>query len=100
MEIYIFSAAKTLAVSSASVGFLAADMAPTTGNNQGRTAETVLFTAVVAVYVEFGGGAATTGGMPLAAGTFLTIEGYENIKNLRFIRVSGDATVVATFGYR
>ena len=100
MEIYIYSQAKTLAVTDTSGGFLAADMVPTTGKNQGRTAESVLICAVGAVYLEFDGVAATSGSMPLAAGAYLEIKGYENIKGLRLLRQSGNTTVVATFGYR
>ena len=100
MDIYILSAAKTLAVTDTSAGFLAADMAPTTGNNQGRTAEYVRIFAVGAVYMEWGGGACTSGGAPLAAGQSIGIDGYENIKGMRFLRQVGNTTIVATFGYR
>lgn len=99
-EIYIMSAAKTLAVQTGSVGWVAADMVPTTGPNQGRTAEMVMINAVGALYVEFGGVDATTGSFPMAAGDTLTINGYQNIRDMRLIRNTSNTTAVAVFGYR
>lgn len=100
MEIYNYSAAKTLAVENVSVNWLAADIAPTSGPCQGRVAEIAIIKAVGPLYVEFSGIAATTGGFPLDTGDIIQVEGYENIKNMRLIRNTNNTTAVAVFGYR
>ncbi len=100
MELYILGPAKTLAVEDVSVGFVATDMKPTSGFYADMQVETVTIRAIGELYVEAGGGAATTGSFPLNAGDSQEFEGYQNIKNLRFIRNAVNTTLVWIPGYR
>jgi hypothetical protein len=99
-DTYIFGPSKTLAVSTASVPLLTEDIKPTSGKYQGLQAEVAEIYAVGALYKEYGGGAATTASIPMAAGDSFVIEGYQNIKDLHFIRNTSDTTIVWSPGYR
>lgn len=100
MEQYIFGPAKTLAVADTSVGFLAEDMKPTSGKFADMQVEVAEIYAVGALYKEYGGGAATTGGIPMGAGDSFVLEGYQNIRDLRFIRNTTTTSIVWSPGYR
>jgi hypothetical protein len=100
MEIYINGAAKTVAVETSSVPLLAADIAPTTGFYAGMQCEVATIKAVGALYMETSGADATTSSFPMAASDVISISGYQNIKNLRFIRNTTNTTLVWIPSYR
>lgn len=87
----------TLAVADSSVGFTAASLSPTTNDYK---MEQAIIQAVGALYVETGGGAATTASFPMAAGDSISMTGYGNLKNLRFIRNTTTTSVVVIPLYR
>lgn len=91
----------TLSVGSSSVGFLAASLKPAVGKLEGKVAQKALIMFLSnSVYMEAGGGDATNTGFQMASGSTIVIEGYDNIRNLRFLQNSGAASAVALFGYR
>ena len=100
MKQYIFGPAKTLAVGAASVGLVATDMKPTSGKFADMQVEIVEIYAVGPLFKEYGGGDATTGGIPMAAGDSFVLEGYQNIRDLRFIRNTNTTSIVWSPGYR
>jgi hypothetical protein len=87
----------TLAVADTSVGFTAASLNPTTND---YAMEIAIIQAVGPLYIETGGGAATTSSFPMAAGDSISISGYANLKNLRFIRNTNTTSVVVIPMYR
>jgi hypothetical protein len=100
MELYVNGPVKTLAVETSSVSLLAADMKPTSGKFADMVVEKATIQAVGALYVETGGSDATSASFPIAAGDSITIEGYGNIKNLRFIKNVTDTSLVWIPSYR
>ena len=100
MEIYTMGPSNVLAVADASVGFATEDLKPTTGRFQGMEVAIAEIYAVGALYKEYNGVAATTNGIPMAAGDSFVVEGYENIKGLRFIRNTSTTSIIWAPGYR
>lgn len=100
MEQYRFGPAKTLTVEDTSVPLLSTDVAPTSGEYAGMQCEVALIKAVGALYMETSGSAATTASFPMDAEETIVLEGYGNIKRLRFIRNTTNTTLVWIPGYR
>jgi len=100
MEQYFFGSVKTLAVGASSVYLVVTDVKPTSGEFEGKQAEVALVRATGPLYVEAGGGDASVNSFPMAAGDSIEFEGYQNIKNLRFIRNTNSTTLVWIPGYR
>lgn len=96
---YSLGPAVTLAVGASSVSFLSGSVKPTSGKNQGKQAEIVLIKAIGPLYMDCGT-AATTASYPRDTDDEIVIEGYENIRELTFIRNTNSTSVVALFGYR
>lgn len=69
------------------------------GNVVSRSAETAFFTNESnAIRYRMDGTDPTASiGHAMASGDTLTVEGYDNIRRLRFIRQSADATIRATY---
>ena len=99
MELYVAGPTFTLAVADTSVGFTTETLKPTTGECEGRTMENATIQAIGALYVE-SSGAATTASFPMAAGSTIQMEGYGNLKKLRFIRNTNTTSVVVIPLYR
>ena len=100
MDIFNNGATFTVTVADTSVGIPAANLQPTTGALQGFNMEIATIYAVGALYVETGGGAATTAGFPMAAGDSLQLTGYENLTKVRFIRNTTSTSIVVIPSYR
>jgi len=99
MDQYIIGPAKTVAVDG-SVTLLEADIKPTSGDYAGMQAEKATITAVGAIFMETGGGVATAASFPMAVGDMLSVDGYQNIKRLQFIKSVGATTIVWLPSYR
>ena len=99
MDQYILGPPKTVSVDG-SVPLLAADISPTSGIYAGMQAEKATITAVGAVFMETGGGAASSASFPMDVGDTIAIDGYQNLKRLQFIKAVGATTIVWIPAYR
>ena len=99
MDQYIIGPPKTVTVDT-TIGLLSADIVPTSGKYEGMKAEVATIQAIGALYVQTDGSDADATGWPMAATDILTIEGYQNIKNLRFVKKTGATSLVWLPSYR
>jgi hypothetical protein len=65
-----------------------------TANYPDFKASAVLAEATSAIYYTFDGSTpSSTNGMPLSAGVYLEISGYQNVKKFKYIRQSADGVL-------
>ena len=87
---------ETVTVSSTGIGFTASKYLPSDGSRKATTA--LLTVEGDSLRFRLDGTAPTAAiGHLVPAGGSLTLEGYDNIKNFRAIRVTTDATVRVSF---
>jgi hypothetical protein len=96
----ILGATVSLTVAETSVGIAAADLNPTVGIAKGMSAEIAVIKNLGPMYIEGGGGDATSSSFPLeTTNDVIVVKGYTNISKLRFIKNTNNTGVKILIGY-